>query len=547
MTAAVGQPHRYPLPQLALARFVGLRTVKSGAAWGAVIGSIVFASAAGFNSIAPSPAQRQVLLASLAANAGLKALLGDTAHIYSIGGFVDWRVGGLVPLLTSVWALLLSTRLMRGDETAGRWEMFLAGQTTARRAAGNALAGLALGVLVMFSVVAACTMIVGTVTAAGFGVGHSLLFAAASVSGAAMFMAIGAVASQLMPTRARAAGLAAVVFGTAFMLRALGDAAPAGHWLVDVSPLGWIEQLHPLAAPSVGWLVPIVGWVLVLSVVTLLLADRDLGTSTIADRDTAPPRTRMLGSPFLFALRLSRASVIGWLAAVLVVSALYGSFAKSAGDAFASSPLLRQFTGNLTGAAQQLGSKIYAGVVFLVLISLLMAYAASAVSNVREQEAHGYLENLVVGAVTRLRWLSGRLAIIVVVIVVGGLLAGVGFWVGASSQDTGLTLGQLLPAGLNATAPALLLAGIAVFALGFLPRSTAVVSYGVLAWSFLVEMIGSAINLNHWLMDTSLLHHVALAPTVNPDWRIVTTYVVLGLLLAVVGAWQFNRRDLQPE
>jgi ABC-type uncharacterized transport system ATPase subunit len=63
--------------------------------------------------------------------------------------------------------------------------------------------------------------------------------------------------------------------------------------------------------------------------------------------------------------------------------------------------------------------------------------------------------------------------------------------------------------------------------------------------SFLVEMLGSAIKVNHWVMDTSLLHHVALAPAVSPDWGIVGIYLAIGCAAACLGGWRFTQRDLQ--
>ncbi len=36
-------------------------------------------------------------------------------------------------VLGAVWGLLTATRLLRGEEDAGRWELLLAGQTTRER------------------------------------------------------------------------------------------------------------------------------------------------------------------------------------------------------------------------------------------------------------------------------------------------------------------------------------------------------------------------------------------------------------------------------
>ena len=144
---------------------------------------------------------------------------------------------------------------------------------------------------------------------------RGLFLAAALVAAAAEFLAVGAMASEVMPTRGRAASLAAAFFGAAFMLRALGDSARTVHWLVYVSPLGWVEELHPLGGSQPLWLLPIAGLAAGCGLLTVFLAGRrDLGTSLLSDQDTAAPRLAMLGSPLLLTVRLWRASIASWLA-----------------------------------------------------------------------------------------------------------------------------------------------------------------------------------------------------------------------------------------
>jgi ABC-2 type transport system permease protein len=551
-TAAAGtgaRPARYRQAKLTIASFTGRRAARAGALWGLVFGLYVYDNAFAFDSIAPTAARRDVLLGSMARNAGLKALLGDTYRITTLGGFTEWRGIGVTVLVASVWGLMAATRMLRGEEAAGRWELFLAGLTTQRRATASALAGLGAGVLAMYVLTALLTVLVGARPDVGFSVGRSLLFAVAVTSGAAMFAAVGAVASEVMPTRARAAGVSAAVFGAAFMLRALGDASSSAHWLVYVSPLGWVEQLRPLAGAQPLWLLPIFGLVAVCAVATVLLADRDLGDSLLADKATARPRLALLGSPLSLALRLSWAAIAGWLTITVVAALLYGSLAKSTGQAFASSSTLRKFTGQLTHVAQRqlqlAGTRVFAGIIFLILMTLIMAYVASALGKVREEEAEGYLDNLVVRAVSRQRWLSGRAGLILAVLVAAGILGAAAFWAAAASQHAGLSFHEMLLAGINSAAPAALLLGIGLLAFGFIPRLTTVVCWGIVAWAFLLDMLGSAVKVNHWLMDTSLLYHPALAPAVSPNWRIVGTYLALGCAAALLGGWRFTQRDLQ--
>jgi ABC-2 type transport system permease protein len=233
----------------------------------------------------------------------------------------------------------------------------------------------------------------------------------------------------------------------------------------------------------------------------------------------------------------------------VVAGILYGSLAKSTGQAFAASGSLRRFTGTLThvalGQLQLEGTRVFAGIIFLMLMALIMAYVASAVGRMREDEAEGYLDNLVVRRVSRERWLSGRTGLILAVLVSAGVLGGIAFWAAAATQHAALGVRELLLAGVNAAAPAALLLGIGVLVLGFVPRLTSAVCWGLLAWAFLVDMLGSAIKVNHWVMDTSLLYHMALAPAVSPDWRIVGTYLAIGCAAALLGCWRFTQRDLQ--
>jgi ABC-2 type transport system permease protein len=116
---------RYLPPQLAYPRHIAWRALRPAGLWGATIGLFLAASALGYSGLTPTPPQRNALLDTLASNVGFKALLGDTGRLHTVSGFVDWRVIGVMSLATSVWALLASTRQLRGEEAAGRWEITL--------------------------------------------------------------------------------------------------------------------------------------------------------------------------------------------------------------------------------------------------------------------------------------------------------------------------------------------------------------------------------------------------------------------------------------
>lgn len=535
-------------PRTVIGRFFGKRAVRSAGVWGLVFGAYAAAQSTGFVKLYNTAAARTQLASTLGNNAGLKALLGDTRHINTVGGFVAWRTLGIAVIVGAVWGLLFATKSLRGEETSGRMELFLAGQTTARRATLNVLSAFAAGIAIMYALTALITTAVGRTHNVDFTAGQSLFFALAVVVPAAEFLAVGAFVSQLMPIRNRAATVGSGVFGVAFVLRAMADSASSMHWLNYVSPLGWVESLHPLTGASPVWLLPIVLFVGLLAAGAVWLAGRrDLGDSMFADKDTARPHTALLGSPLWLSVRLMRASAIGWLLAVTVLDFMFGTVTKNAGQAFNSTKAVRRVSEQLTRQSQVAGSRAYVGIVLFMVMTLAMAQVAGAVGNMRETEAEGYLDNLLVRPVGRLRWLTGRVVLAAALAVLLSTLGGLAVWFGAATQHAGLSLHDTLLAGLNAAAPAILLLGIGVFVFCFAPRITSFVTYGMIAWSFLVELLGSVINLNHWVSDTSLLHHITLAPAVSANWQTVYAYAAVGLGLILLGMWRFVSRDLANE
>lgn len=528
-------------------KFVARRTLRSATFAALVFGLFAAAKIIGYADVYPTAKERSAAGALLAGNAGFTAIFGSPYHLETVAGYAVWYALGVGVLLGGIWAYLVATKTFRGEETAGRWEPLLMGQTTLARATAAALAGLGVSVGLFFAVAAVILVAIGRAKGVNITAGPALYLALASVAAAALFMAVGAFTSQVMPTRARAAGLATAIFGICFLLRAAGDITSA-HWLTDISPLGWVEKLHPLLSPQPLWLVPIVAFIIALSAATVYLAGhRDLGASLIHDSDEARPRTFLLRGPLTGAIRLTRASSVAWVAAFAVFAVFFGTLTNTAAQAFESSASALHMIDRLAGVARESGAKAFLGITFLIIILLLMSYAATAVGAIRQDEANGYTDNLLVQPVSRSRLLWGRIGLIVAVILVSGFVSCVVVWLTLGRHTNGLSFNDLWLAGVNSLPPAILTLGAGVFALGVIPRYTTIVAYAVVAWSFLVQMVSSGLNLNHWVLDTSVFYHVALAPAASPKWGSDLVITVIGLGLCVVGAAAFNRRDMAGE
>lgn len=532
--------------ELVITRVTARRACRAALVWAAAFAIYLAVSALGYVSTYPDALSRRLVAASLSSNAGINAIFGPARHLDTVGGFTEWRAVGVLSLVGAVWGLLLGTRLLRGEEEAGRWELLLAGRATRRRAAAEALAGLGAGVVVLWALPALVTVLVGRSAKVGFGVGGSLLLALTPVACAAVFLLVGAVASQLAATRRQAAAFAAGALAVAYTLRAIADAGPGLGWLRWFTPLGWVEQLRPLTDPEPVALLPVGGSVVVLAAVAVHLAGRrDLGASLLSDRSRARPATGLLGGVTGLTVRLVRPFALGWALAAAGAGLLFGLVAKTAARAVEDSAAVqREFARFGAGGS---GARAYLGVAFLMVAVLVALAAAASISALRADEAEGRLDHLVARPVARTAWLRGRVGVGAVLVVIAGLLAAGTAWLGAITQGADVSFGALFEAGVNVLPVGWFVLGVGVLAFGLLPRLAAAAGYALVAWSFLMLLVGSMVRANHWLLDTSLLKHLAAAPAVSPDWTSVAVLTELAVLLTAAGTVSFARRDLAGE
>jgi ABC-2 type transport system permease protein len=522
------------------------RAARSGAGWGLVFGVYVLSSSLGFAATYPTLAQRTKLAATLGANPGIAALLGPARQIETVAGFTSWRTMAVLSVVGAIWALFLATRLLRGEEDAGRWELYLSGQTTRARAAGLAVAGLATGIAALWIVTGAMTLAAGSSPKVRFSVTSSLYFATCLVAGAAMFLAIGALVSQAAANRRQANGLGAAVIGAAFLIRLVADSTSGLAWLRWASPLGWTENLQPLTGSRPLPFVPIV--ILTVGAVgasIVAAARRDLGASLLPSRDSRRAQLRLLGSPEGLAVRLVRPVALGWAAGLLVLGAVMGLVAKAAASAITSSPAVEQALRRIGGHGT--GAKAYLGIALSTVAALIAFAAAGQVQATRTEESSGRLDHLLVGPVSRSRWLTGRVGVAGAMAFLLGLLATAGAWAGAATQGGGVGFATMMDAGVNLVPPALCVLGIGILAYGFWPRLAATVAYAVVAWSFVVQLVATFVTNNRLLVDSSVLAHIPPVPAAAPNWTAAGTLVVLGLLTAGLGGLSFVRRDLAGE
>jgi ABC-2 type transport system permease protein len=290
-------------------------------------------------------------------------------------------------------------------------------------------------------------------------------------------------------------------------------------------------------------IVPIIAVVLVLAGAAVVLAGRrDAGAGILPERShhDAPPRR--IRSALGLAAHLARPSALGWTLAATVSAFVFGMVAKAAADATRNTPGVTERMARF--GAPEMSVNAYLGVTFVFLALVVALAAAGHVATAREEEVSGTLDHLLARPMSRVRWLSGRLAVAVTELVLIGVAIGAAGWLGTATQTGGPTFVDAIVAGANLVPVAVATLGLGVLCFGVAPRLAAKAGYAVVAWSFLVDIVASLFNSPSWLRDMSLTHHVAPAPAVDPRWDAAGALVLVGVAAAAVGLLLFRRRDV---
>jgi ABC-2 type transport system permease protein len=502
-----------------------------------MFGIYAYVQPAGFRSAYPTVTDRLAFVHSFASNDALRLFYGYPYDPVTIGGYSAWRVGGTLAIAAAIFGVLAAVRALRTEEDTGRMELILASPVHRRTVFLSAMGAIALGTALLW-----LAAWVGYL-AGGLAAGPSAYLSLSTAVVVAVFVGIGAVVSQLAPTRRVALELGTGVVALSLLLRVIADTAGGAGWLRWFTPLGWAEEMRPFTgAQPLVVLLPVVASVVLLMIAARIAATRDVGTGTLSARDTAKPRLGLLSSPTAQALRTERTSLTIWCASTAVFAVILGMVSASVSAAGISDQMRKEIA--KFGSGSIVTPVGYLSFVFIFYVLAVSLFVCSQVGAARSEEAGEQLETLLAMPVSQTGWLGGRLGLAVAGAAVLSLLAGGLTWLGAVTQGVHVTLPRMLEAGANCLPVALLFLGLAALAYATVPRASSGIAYGLVALAFLWYLVGALVGVPKWLVDATPFAHVGWVP-VQP-FRLGAAIVMVAIGAAAAGGAlaSFRRRDL---
>lgn len=217
--------------------------------WAVGIAVMVTVVVLAFAEAAPTKEGATQLAVSLEPLArSFTAILGPAERLDTAGGFLTWRLLGILSVIVSIYGILKTTRVTLTDERRGATDLALS--TPVSRSA--LFAGQALAVFVICIGISVVGMVLGWAAALGLGVELGALLRAVGAGlsmglVAAVWSGAAALVCQFAGRRGAGAGSVAVLLALTFVVANLGAVEDgvfrALRWL---SPFTYAQYFRPL-------------------------------------------------------------------------------------------------------------------------------------------------------------------------------------------------------------------------------------------------------------------------------------------------------------
>lgn len=482
-------------------------------------------------------AERAVMAETLK-NPAMMAMMGP---VYEEGGYT---AGALFSNMMLLWVALAAgimnifhvVRHTRQDEERGRIEV-IRSLPVGRQSSLAAAIGTSLLLNTVLALVTGFGLF--ALKNESMGLNGSMVFGAAIGATGFAFAIATALFCQLCSSSATATSLSFGFLGLSYVLRAAGDMN--SEVLACLTPLGLSVRVEAYTGNR-WWPVWLMlgASALVMLLTFYLCGKRDMGEGLIPARPGRRFAAKSLLSPVGLALRLTRASVIIWGAALMLCGAAYGSIMGDYVSFFETNEMLSQI---FAASGQSPSPEDIIGFLMMIMSILGVIPVLSFMLKARSQERGGYAENILSRAVSRNEQLSGYYVIALASSILMPLLVALGFWGAcASVMDAPPTLWYFVKTALTYLPAIWFMLGVAMLLMAFLPKFTALV-WAYIGYSFLAIYMGRIIDLPEWMSKLTPFSYILREPGADIP---VTPLIVMALLfvaMSAAGFMGYRRRD----
>ncbi|WP_239257222.1 ABC transporter permease [Listeria ilorinensis] len=491
-----------------------------------------------FDNMYQNDAERQSMAETMK-NPAMVAMVGPAygSDDYTTGPMMGQQMMLFTALIVGIMSIMLVAGQTRADEEDGALELV-------RSLPTGRLANLSATFVTMLAV----NLILALMTGVGLGIlgissmgwNGSLLYGACLGVAGLIFAAITAIFAQICESSRGTIGFSLMILGIFYLIRAIGDVT--NDTLSYFSPLGWLSQTQ-VYVNNYWW--PI-GLGLLLSLLFALLAlylnaIRDLGAGFLPTRPGRKTASRWLTNPIGLAFRLQKTAIIAWAIGMWILGAAYGSVFGDLESFFDENAFIQQMmqTSSDLSLTEQFVSMLMSILAIIASIAVLMF-----ILRIKGEENKNRMEHLLTRAVSRYYVVSSYLLMALLFSFVMMFLAISGLYMASQAvMDAPIAFMTFFKAGMVYLPAMLIMIGLALVLIGWLPKATSII-WLYLVYSFFVVYLGKALKIPDWMSNLTPYGWVPRLPTESFEAAPVVWLSVIGTALLVLGMIGYRRRDI---
>jgi ABC-2 type transport system permease protein len=444
----------------------------------------------------------------------------------TVGGYLQWRVYGALPLLFGFWAVMSATGAGRGDEDRGLVEEWLGAGADVGRYLPARFCGFAVAAVVATAVTSAAIDIGALAGGAAPALSGVIEMSIAVLALTMVCYGVGLVAAQFASSRAAAAGLGGGVLLLLFFINGFSRTVEGLHGVAAaISPFFYFDRSNPLrpggtfdVAGSAGLLA---AGVALVALATWLMKRRDIGSPTLALRARGRPATHqpslnpMLRAPIAPLLYEQRVGLLVWG----LGAAAGAAFIASIGPQIVGLTSSGAFSAYLSAAGH---GNPYVTVTayfwFGIFEMVLAALAITSVARWSADDNQGRLETVLSTPISRSRVVVERavaLSFGTSAVIAASSLA---LFIAARAANIGLDAGSLALASTVLLPFTLSFAAVGALLASRVPRAAVAVLGTVAFVSYLITDAGPLLKLPAWMIKSSVFSLVGTPLTTGVSW-----------------------------
>ena len=526
-------------------------------AWGGGIAVLILATAMARAIAFPDEESRLRLAAEVKGGLSVvQVVYGPPRSLETLGGFIEWRVLGLAPVLLGLHLIIAATGVMRGAEESRTIELVLASPAGRTRVFLQQVAALGTSLAAAVALVVVAALIAGPLSGDPvLPLVHISGMAANVLMVAAWAGAIALLAAQLFSRRRVAALAASGVMILAHLLNTLPLVATDLAPLRNLSPLRLYSASSPLSNGHTAlWALALLALISAANCTLAFVANRrrDLfdsyhlrGRAPVASktRRVAPGPSRpglLFRNSLTYGLRDYAGTAAAWGVGLALFAVLMTSLTPNIREAIQEQPssdVLRRFGGSEREIlSTMLFTFLLPPLVAVLGVTLAAGWAADELSQRLELEAAAPIE--------RWRLFIGRLAAAVGAALLALVAVVFATAVAVLVAGTDVPLAAIAGAGAGLLALVALVVSFGFAAASIRPAIAGAACGGFVAASYFADLVIPLLGWPDWTTSMTLfgLYGSPLESGYEPTR--IAALAAIALALAAAGALRFQSRDI---